>query len=145
MRKMHIVLIVVMISLSVTLCQAQPAAAPTDTPARGEAPVVVSPTSGTIVGPATLVVGKAYPGSLVVIQTHVYDENHENEYYRIIPGHRHRTNPDGSFSLLVSTPRVFFGNRVKLHYDIHVFTATKDGKESPHTVIPVQQKKPQAQ
>lgn len=140
MRLSHLPVLVLSICIVCLIYCASGAAVGDDTPAKGSAPVVQSPKENAVVGPATLVVGKAHPGSLVVIQTHVYNEDRSDKYYRTIPGHRHRTNPDGSFALLIATPRVFFGDRINLKYDIHVFTATKDGGESPHTVIPVQQK-----
>ena len=140
MRTWHVVLTAyAMLALCAAMGAAQPSAAADRVPARGEAPIVASPMAGELVGPSTLVVGKAPYGSVVCIVTDVYDQRTGLPYWRLIPGHRHRVNPDGTFALLVSTPRVFFGTIGAQRYEIHVFTVDADGTESPHTVIPVTQ------
>ncbi len=104
-------------------------------PLEGQAPVVTSPTDGYVAGPSTLVVGKAPLGSLVVIQTFVFDTT-DDGYIKMVPGHRHKVNPDGSFALLVATPRIAFGEKQRVvRYEIHVFTITRDGRKSPSAVI----------
>lgn len=102
-------------------------------------PVIKSPANGEKVGPSTLVVGVAEPGSVVVIQTEVYNQS-TGEFIKMVPGHRHRTEPDGSFSLLVSTPLVTIGEKdTPLRYEIHVFTVTREGGKSPEAIVTVQQ------
>lgn len=120
-------------------CWAQPSAAADRVPAQGEAPIVTRPMAGELVGPSTLIVGKAPYGSVVCIVTDVFDQRTGLPYYRLIPGHRHKVNPDGTFSLLVSTPRVYFGTIGPQRYEIHVFTVDAAGNESGHTIIPVTQ------
>jgi hypothetical protein len=95
--------------------------------------------AGELVGPSTLIVGKAPYDSIVCIVTDVFDQRTGDPYWRLIPGHRHKVNPDGTFSLLVSTPRVYFGTIGPQRYEIHVFTVDAAGTESPHTIIPVTQ------
>lgn len=125
--------------LLAAVASAETCPADTPTPQPGEAPIVTSPVNGAQVGPSTMVVGKAIPGSLVIIQTKVFDTKEGVEYSRMVPGHRHRTNDDGSFALLVSTPRAFFSSESTVRYEIHVFTATREG-QSPHRIIKVTQK-----
>lgn len=112
-------------------------------PAPGEAPIVNSPKPNSEVGPSTLVVGKAAHGSLIVIYTQVFDAEDDAQYSRPIPGHRHRVNPDGSFALLIATPRTFLALQRPVRYEINVYAIAPDGTKSPHTVIPVKQAPPQ--
>lgn len=104
-------------------------------------PVIHSPKNGEKVGPSTLVKGVAKPGSVVVIQTEVYDQT-TGEFLKMVPGHRHKNNPDGSFSLLIATPLVSIGEQdTPLRYEIHVFTVTRDGGQSPEAIVTVDQEK----
>jgi hypothetical protein len=107
-----------------------------------DAPIVFAPMKGDLVGPATMVRGKAKPGSLVVIKSEVFDIVDNNPHPRMVPGHRHYVNPDGTFALLVATPRIFIGLQLLVRYEIHVYTLKKDGTESKHVVIPVTQTAP---
>lgn len=107
-----------------------------------DAPIVFAPVKGDVVGPATMVRGKAKPGSLVVIKSKVFDIVDDNPHPRMVPGHRHYTNPDGTFALLIATPRIFIGLHLLVRYEIHVFTLKKDGTESKHVIIPVTQAAP---
>lgn len=133
------IIAVVCLSMVLVAALASAATCSEGTPKPGEAPIVTSPVNGAQVGPSTLVVGKAVPGSLVVIQTKVFDIKDGVEFSRMVPGHRHRTNDDGSFALLISTPRAFFSSESSVRYEIHVFTATREG-QSPHRIIKVTQK-----
>lgn len=102
-------------------------------------PIIHAPKNGEKVGPSTLVEGVAEPESVVVIQTEVYDQS-TGEFLKMVPGHRHAPEPDGSFSLLVSTPRVAIGEKdIPLRYEIHVFTVTRDGGKSPEAIVTVDQ------
>ena len=130
------------VAMSVAVCAAETSEPVTKLPAAGEAPIVKSPQKGDIIGPSTLVVGVAPLGSLVVIQTQIYDTLDDAKYYRMIPGHRHRVNPDGTFALLIATPRAFFWEQRPLRYEIHTYTVTADGKESPHAIVTVTPKPP---
>ncbi len=107
-----------------------------------DAPIVFAPKKGDLVGPATMVRGKAKPGSLVVIKSEVFDIIDNNPHPRMVPGHRHYVNPDGTFALLIATPRIFIGLHLRVRYEIHVFTLKKDRTESKHVIIPVTQKPP---
>ncbi len=106
--------------------------------AYGDVPVITSPRNGDQVGPATQVEGRATPNSVVVIQTEVYNQAN-GEFVKMVPGIRHRPGPDGAFSLLVSTPKVSFGVKQPLRYEIHVFTVKADGSQSPHAIVTVDQ------
>lgn len=104
-------------------------------------PIINSPRNGDTVGPSTLVTGVAKPGSVVVIQTEVYNQS-TGEFIKMVPGHRHATEPDGSFSLLIATPLVTIGEKdTPLRYEIHVFTVTRDGGKSPEAIVTVEQEK----
>ncbi len=137
-----VILTCIAVTVLVAVAAAQTAEAPTRVPAQGEAPIVKSPQDGDLVGPSTLVVGVAPLGSLVVIQTQIYDTLDDAKYYRMIPGHRHKVNPDGTFALLISTPRAFFWEQRPLRYEIHTYTITADGEQSPHTITLVKPKPP---
>jgi len=123
------------------LTAAMAGAATGQTSTYGNMPQVASPRNGEQVGPSTLVIGRAQPNSVVVIQTEVYDQLN-GQFIKMVPGHRHAPNPDGSFELLISTPLVSFGEKRPLRYEIHVFTVTRDGGKSPHAIITVQQRSP---
>lgn len=141
----HTIVVLVVFCAAVALCvcgQAQTGDNATALPALGAPPIVTSPSPNTQVGPATLVVGRAAHGSLIVIHTEIFDAEDGTQYYRPIPGHRHLVNPDGSFALLISTPRTFFWVQRPVRYEIHVYAITPDGQKSPHTVIPVKQTPP---
>ncbi len=123
------------------LTAAMAGAATGQTSTYGNTPQVTSPTNGEQVGPSTLVIGRAQPNSVVVIQTEVYDQL-DGQFIKMVPGHRHAPKPDGSFELLIATPLVSFGEKRPLRYEIHVFTVTRDGDKSPHAIITVQQRSP---
>ena len=140
----HSIVLATCIALAMlaAVCAAQTSQPTTKLPAEGEAPVVKSPQKGDLIGPSTLVVGAAPLASLVVIQTQIYDTLDGSKYYRTIPGHRHKVNPDGTFALLISTPRAFFWEQRPLRYEIHTYTVTADGKESPHAIVTVNPRPP---
>ncbi len=123
------------------LTAAMAGAATGQTSAYGDMPQVASPSNGEQVGPSTLVIGRAQPNSVVVIQTEVYDQL-DGQFIKMVPGHRHAPKPDGSFELLIATPLISFGEKRPLRYEIHVFTVTRDGGKSPHAIITVQQRSP---
>ncbi len=123
------------------LTAAMAGAATGQTSTYGNMPQVTSPKNGEQVGPSTLVIGRAQPNSVVVIQTEVYDQL-DGQFIKMVPGHRHAPKPDGSFELLIATPLVSFGEKRPLRYEIHVFTVTRDGDKSPHAIITVQQRSP---
>jgi len=95
------------------------------------------------VGPATMVTGTAQIAGegVIVIQTEVYDQLN-GDFIKMVPGHRHKLNPDGSFALLIATPLVSFGVKRPLRYEIHAFTATSDGNKSAHAIVTVDQQQP---
>ena len=120
------------------LTQALTGAATGQFSAYGDVPIITSPQNGAQVGPATRVEGRASPDALVVIQTEVYDQT-TGKFVKMVPGIRHRPEADGTFSLLVSTPKVSFGTKNPMRYEIHVFTARADGFESQHAIVTVDQ------
>ena len=123
------------------LVAAMTGAATGQTSTYGNMPQVASPRNGEQVGPSTLVIGRAQPNSVVVIQTEVYEQL-DGQFIKMVPGHRHAPKPDGSFELLIATPLVSFGEKRPLRYEIHVFTVTRDGNKSPHAIITVEQRSP---
>ncbi len=123
------------------LTQAMTGAATGQTSTYADIPQVISPTNGEQVGPSTLVIGTARPDAVVVIQTEVYDQL-DGKFIKMVPGHRHAPEPDGSFELLIATPLVSFGEKRPLRYEIHVFTVTRDGGKSPEAIVTVDQKAP---
>ena len=123
------------------LTQALAGAATGQVSTYGNVPVITSPQNGEMVGPSTLVEGMATPGAVVVLQTEVYEQI-DGTFVKMVPGHRHVTNADGSFSLLIATPRVSFGQKRPLRYEIHAFTVTQDGTKSQHAIVTVEQELP---
>ncbi len=125
------------------LTQALTGAATGQTSGYGGTPIITSPQNGDTVGPATMVVGTAQlqGDGVIVIQTQVYDQLN-GDFIKMVPGHRHKLNPDGSFALLVATPLISFGVKRPLRYEIHAFTATRDGDKSPHAIVTVEQPAP---
>lgn len=125
------------------LTQAMTGAATGQTSGYGGTPIITSPQNADAVGPATMVTGTAeIPGDgVIVIQTQVYDQL-SGEFIKMVPGHRHRLKPDGSFALLIATPRISFGVKQPLRYEIHAFTATRDGDKSAHAIVTVDQQSP---
>ncbi len=125
------------------LTQALTGAATGQTSGYGGTPIITSPQNADLVGPATMVIGTArlQGDGVIVIQTQVYDQLN-GEFIKMVPGHRHKLNPDGSFALLVATPLISFGVKRPLRYEIHAFTATRDGDKSAHAIVTVEQPVP---
>jgi hypothetical protein len=125
------------------LTQAMTGAATGQISGYGGTPIITSPQNADTVGPATMVTGTAQIAGegVIVIQTEVYDQLN-GDFIKMVPGHRHKLNPDGSFALLIATPLVSFGVKRPLRYEIHAFTATSDGNKSAHAIVTVDQQQP---
>jgi heat shock protein HslJ len=103
-----------------------------DTNPDAQAPAVMEPKNEDALGPSVLVVGKTNGKRLVVIITEVYVGD---ELIGRVPGHRHWTEEDGNFKLLVATPRVTHAELADTRYILHVYTLGRDGTKSPETTI----------
>jgi len=120
MKKVAVVLSVLLLSLAFAF------AAP-------NAPQVTTPVNGDRIGPNIDVKGMTEGRQFVVIITDVI-LNSTNEIVGSVPGIRHWTEADGTFSFRVATPRVRGAWDSNLTYKVRVFTARPDEK-SPETVI----------
>lgn len=89
-------------------------------------PTVTTPTEGGSVRIGGVVVeGRSKPGELIIISTKCFSME-DGEFISDVPGIRHYPNEDGSFSFRVATPSVALGKKVRVRYEIRVFTATPD-------------------
>ncbi len=100
------------------------------------APIITSPRNGEVVGPRVLITGRAKPGQLVVVWTEVYNAK-TGERLEKVPGHRHKADEQGNFSLLISTPRIFMGPDVPLRYEIHAQAFDGKDKKSLEAIVTV--------
>jgi hypothetical protein len=79
---------------------------------------ITAPSAGQVVGPSTAVTGSCSQRAFLVVYTDVNLAN--GDLLGTVAGIRHWTNDDNSFSVLISTPRLFTGPNDKLTYIIHV-------------------------
>lgn len=100
------------------------------------APIITSPRNGEVVGPSTVVKGRARAGALVIVWTAVYNAK-TGELMEKVPGHRHRADQNGEFALRISTPRVYLGQDVPLRYEIHAQTMDEKGNKSLEAIVTV--------
>ena len=104
--------------------------------AQAQAPTVTFPKNGDGIGPATDVIGNLGHKGLIVIITDVYNTG-EQATARSVPGIRHYTEANGSFSFHVAAPRHQQGQTGSLIYKIRVFELRGPGNPGPETVITV--------
>jgi len=104
--------------------------------AQAQAPTVTFPRNGDEIGPATDVIGNLGHKGLIVIITDVYNTG-EDAAARSVPGIRHYTEANGSFSFHVAAPRHQQGQTGSLVYKIRVFELKSPGNRGPETVITV--------
>jgi hypothetical protein len=104
-------------------------------PAGGQAgaPIVYAPRNGDLVGTRTEVSIQSTPGVMQVIWTEV-KRTDTGEVLRSVPGIRHLTKADGSYSGAIATPRIAIGDEgVQLRYEIHFRNGPNEG--DPVTVV----------
>lgn len=81
---------------------------------------ITSPASGATVGPNTPVTGMASQRAFLVIYSEVFAGE---EMLGMVPGIRHWTNEDNSYSVRIATPRLYLrgdAEAQRLTYVIHV-------------------------
>jgi hypothetical protein len=98
-------------------------------------PNVNAPRNGDSLGPSYGIAGyMPYKAFLVVMTDAVRADT--GEVLRSVPGIRHWTNDDGTFSFRCASPRVSIGHReTPLVYRVRCFEMTASGVSGPETVI----------
>jgi hypothetical protein len=104
--------------------------------AQAQAPTVTFPRNGDRIGPATDVIGNLGHRGLIVIITDVYNAGDEATPHSV-PGIRHYTEADGSFSFHVALPRHQRGQTGPLVHKICVFELRGPNNPGPETVVTV--------
>ena len=82
-------------------------------------PTIAKPADGDTVGPSVTVSGMAPGASSVNVWTECHDAA-DGRLLKNVPGLKHAANADGGYEVRIATPRIYFGEGVKLHYEIHV-------------------------
>ena len=104
--------------------------------AQAQGPTVTAPRDGDRIGPAVDVIGNLGHKGLIVIITDVYHSGQEGKPDSV-PGIRHYTEADGSFSFHVAAPRHQPGQEGPLVYKIRVFELHGPNDPGPETVVTV--------
>jgi hypothetical protein len=121
MRRLALVGVLVVLALGTTAAFAQ-------------GPRVTTPRDGDRIGPAIDVEGNLGHKGLIVIITDVW-RGDTHEKIATIPGIRHYTEEDGSFSFHVATPRNYRGEEADLTYKVRVFELKGPKNPGPETVV----------
>ena len=105
-------------------------------------PTIAKPAEGDTVGPSVTVSGTAPGAASVNVWTECHDAA-DGRLLKSVPGLKHAANADGSYEVRIATPRIYFGEGVKLRYEVHVqsFNGADAVGEASVTVQP----EPQAQ
>ena len=98
------------------------------------APTVTTPTNGAKIGPNVDVAGSTVGKQFVIVITDVYLKGN-NTPLKSVPGIRHWTNDDGTFTFGIATPRVPWYPKVDLTYKIRLFTQRPGEAKGPETVV----------
>jgi hypothetical protein len=96
-------------------------------------PIITSPTFGWTAGPSVVVRGTAEGADRVNVWTEVRD-NANDQLIASVPGLQHDVSRDGSYSVKIAEPRVYFGPGTDLRYDVHVKSFLK-GQELGESVV----------
>ena len=82
-------------------------------------PTIAKPADGDTVGPSVTVSGNAPGAASVNVWTECHDAA-DSRLLKSVPGLKHAANADGSYEVRIATPRIYFGEGVKLRSEIHV-------------------------
>ena len=97
-------------------------------------PTVNSPANGDKIGPNVVITGSTEGKQFVIVITDVYLKGN-NTPLKSVPGIRHWTNDDGTFTFGIATPRVPWYPKVDLTYKIRLFTQRPGEAKGPETVV----------
>jgi hypothetical protein len=82
-------------------------------------PTIAKPGDGETVGPSVTVSGTAPGAASVNVWTECHDAA-DGRLLKNVPGLKHAVNADGGYEVRIATPRIYFGEGVKLRYEVHV-------------------------
>ena len=86
--------------------------------AYADAPTIATPQEGAEVGPSVTVTGTAPGANLINVWTEIYDAN-TDQMLKSVPGLQHEVGADAAFNVRIAMPSIYFGDDVKLRYEIH--------------------------
>jgi hypothetical protein len=100
-----------------------------------DTPTIRTPAQGTALGPSYEISGHMpYRAFLVVVTDCIRTDT--GEVLRSVPGIRHWTNNDGSFTFRCASPRIAYGGvGLALEYRVRCFETNASGGTGPEAVV----------